>query len=148
MTHVPYKNSPQSIADVAAGHVQLAFAEAGASKALIEAKRLRPLAVSSLTRFRTFPDVPTFAEAAGRPGFEAVSWHALVAPAATPRAVVNRLHAEMGRIVRTPEVRERMTAIGLIPVASRSIEETQQYITAEAKKWGDLITQLGLAGSQ
>jgi tripartite-type tricarboxylate transporter receptor subunit TctC len=148
MTHVPYKNSPQSIADVAAGHVQLAFAEAGASKALIEGKRVRPLAVSSLTRFSTFPDVPTFAEAAGRPDFEAVSWHALVAPAATPRAVVNRLHGEMARIIKTTEVRDRITGIGLIPIEPPSIEETQRYIAAETKKWGDLIRKLGLEGSQ
>lgn len=148
ITHVPYKNSPQSIADVAAGHVQLAFAEAGASKTLIEDKRLRALAVSSLTRFNTFPEVPTFAEATARPGLEAVSWHALVAPAGTPRAIVNRLHGEMTRIMKTPEVRDRIVNLGLIPVEPRSIEETQQYIASEAKKWGDLITRLGLAGSQ
>ena len=148
ITHVPYKNSPQSIVDVAAGHVQLAFAEAGASQRLIEDRRLRALAVSSLTRLSTLPEVPTMAEAASRPGFEAVSWHALVAPAATPRAIVNRLHAEMTRIMKMPEVRQRIVNIGLIPVEPLSIEENQRYIAAEARKWGELITKLGLAGSQ
>ena len=112
--------------------------------ALIQDQRLRALAVSSLTRLSTLPDVPTMAEATGRPGFEAVSWHALVAPAATPRPIVNRLHGEMTRIMKLPEVRERIVNIGLIPVEPQSIEENQRYIVAEAKKWGDLITKLGL----
>lgn len=146
--HVPYKNSPQAIMDVAAGYVQLGFAEAGASQRLIQDKRLRALAVSSLTRFKSLPEVPTLAEAAARPGLEAVSWHALVAPSATPRAIVNRLHGEMTRIVKMPEVRDRIASLDLIPVEPQSIEDTQRYIASEAKKWGDLIRKLGLAGSQ
>ncbi len=148
LIHVPYKNSPQAIIDIAAGHVQLGFAEAGASQQLIRDKRLRALAVSTLTRFSSLPEVPTLAEAANRPGLEAVSWHALVAPAATPRAVVNRLHSEMTRILKLPEVSKAITNLDLIPAASASIEAHQQYIAAEAKKWGDLIRKLGLAGSQ
>ena len=147
ITHVPYKNSPQSISDIAAGHVQLGFVEAGASKHLIQAKRLRPLAVSSLTRFESLPEVPTLAEATARPGLEAVSWHALVAISSTPRPVINRLHAEMTRIMKIPEVRERVANIGLIPIDPLAIEAGQQYVASETKKWGDLIRSLGLAGS-
>ncbi|MEQ1776655.1 MAG: tripartite tricarboxylate transporter substrate binding protein, partial [Burkholderiales bacterium] len=146
--HVPYKNSPQAIMDIAAGHVQLGFAEAGASQHLIRDKRLRALAVSTLTRFNSLPEVPTLAEAAARPGLEAVSWHALVAPSQTPRAVVNRLHGEMARILKMPDVNKTISNLDLIPVAPVSIEEHQQYIAAETKKWGALITKLGLAGSQ
>ena len=148
LIHVPYKNSPQAIIDIAAGHVQLGFAEAGASQQLIRDKRLRALAVSTLTRFKSLPEVPTLAEATQRPGLEAVSWHALVAPAATPRPIVNRLHSEMTRILKLPEVNKVITNLNLIPVAPGSIEENQQYIAAEAKKWGDLIRKLGLAGTQ
>ena len=147
-THVPYKNSPQSIADVAAGHVQLAFSEAGATQVLIQEGRLRVLAVSSLARLNHLPVVPTMAEATGRADFEAVSWHALVAPSATPPAVVNKLHVEMNRALRMPDVRERIVGQGMIPVEPRTVEENRQYIAAETKKWGDLITRLGLAGSQ
>ncbi len=146
--HVPYKNSPQAIMDVAAGHVQLGFAEAGASQRLIQDKRLRALTVSSLTRFNSLPEVPTLAEATGRPGLEAVSWHALVAPAATPRTIMTRLNGEMTRIIRMPEVRDRIASLDLIPVDPQSIEENQRYIASEAKKWGDLIRKLGLEGSQ
>ena len=146
--HVPYKNSPQSIADVAAGHVQLAFAEAGATQALIQEGRRRALAVSSLVRLTHLPKVPTMAEATGLADFEAVSWHALLAPAATPGPVVNRLHNEMNQALRMPDVRERMVSVGLIPIEPRSVEENRQYIAAETKKWGELITKLVLAGSQ
>jgi tripartite-type tricarboxylate transporter receptor subunit TctC len=148
MTHVPYKNSHQSIMDVAAGNVQLAFAEAGATQSMIREGRLRALAVSSQTRWITFPDIPTMAQASGLTDFEAVSWHCLVAPAATPAPIVNRLHAEMGRILKLPDVRDRIVGIGLIPQEQRSIEENRQYIAAETKKWGDVLTRLGLAGSQ
>lgn len=142
------KISPQSIVDVAAGHVQLAFAEAGASRAFIRDQRLRALAVSSLTRFNSLPDVPTLAEATGRRELEAVSWHALAAPAATPRAILNRLHSEMTRILNLPEVSKVISSLDLIPVTPASIESQQQYIAAEARKWGDLVRKLGLAGSQ
>ena len=148
ITHVPYKNSPQAIVDVAAGHVQLGFAEAGASRAFIRDKRLRALAVSSLTRFNSLPEVPTLAEATGRAELEAVSWHALTAPTATPRAVINRLHSEMSRILNLPEVIKSISSLDLIPVPPASIESNQQYIAAEARKWGDLVRKLGLAGSQ
>lgn len=148
ITHVPYKNSPQAIVDVAAGHVQLGFAEAGATRAFIRDQRLRALAVSSLTRFNSLPDVTTLAEATGQPGLEAVSWHALTAPAATPRAVINRLHGEMTRILQLPEIIKTITQLDLIPVPPASIEIHQQYIAAEARKWGDLVRKLGLAGSQ
>ena len=148
ITHVPYKNSPQAIVDVAAGHVQLGFAEASASRAFIRDKRLRALAVSSLTRFNSLPEVPTLAEATGRPELEAVSWHALTAPAATPRPIMNRLHGEMTRILNLPDVNKTIASLDLIPVPPASIESNQQYIAAEARKWGDLVRKLGLAGSQ
>jgi tripartite-type tricarboxylate transporter receptor subunit TctC len=148
MTHVPYKNSPQSIIDVAAGHVQLAFAEAAATQQLIRDGRLRALAVSSAARFTTLPQVPTVAGALNRPGYEAVSWHALAAPSATPRALMLRLNAEMTRIIKLPEMQERIASLGLIPFEPRAIEDNQRYLAAETERWGTLIRKLGLAGSQ
>ena len=107
MAHVPYRNTPQSITDIVAGHVQLGFAEAGASLPLIREGKLRALAVSSSTRIPTLPDVPTFAEAASTPDFEAVSWHMLFAPAATPKPILDKLHAEMTKIMSDPEMKRR-----------------------------------------
>ena len=148
LAHVPYRNSPQSIADVAAGHVQMAIAEAGASLPLIKDGRLRALAVTSLTRFATMPEVPTLAQATGDAELEAVSWHILVAREGTPAPIASRLHQEMKRIMATPDVKEKIEAIGLIPHETPSIEGMQRYIKAETDKWGAVVRSLGLEGSE
>jgi tripartite-type tricarboxylate transporter receptor subunit TctC len=148
MAHVPYRNSPQSIADVAAGHVAAAIAEAGASLPLIKDGKLRPLAVTSATRFPTLPDVPPLAEAVGIADLEAVSWHVIFARHDTPRAIVDKLHAEMKAIMATPEMQQKIMDIGLIPHDSPSVEGIQGYIKSETEKWGALVRQLGLEGSQ
>ncbi len=148
ITHVPYKSSPQSVSDIVAGHVSMAFAEAGLSLPLIRDGKLRALAVSSSTRLPTLPEVPPFAEAANSPDFEAVSWHALLAPAATPRDIVDRLHEEMKRILAAPDMQQRIANLGLLALPTPSIEGVQQYMRAEREKWGSLVRSLGLAGSQ
>ncbi len=148
LAHVPYRNSPQSIADVAAGHVAMAFAEAGASLPLIRDGRLRALAVTSATRLPTVPELPPFGEAVGAPDFEAVSWHVLLAPAGTPPEVVGKLNAEMKRIMEAPDMRKKIAAIGLIPLDVASVDATRGYIKAEGEKWGTLVRKLGLEGSQ
>jgi tripartite-type tricarboxylate transporter receptor subunit TctC len=148
MTHVPYRSSPQAISDIAAGHVDLGFAEAGASLPLIRDGKLRAIAVSSSARLPTLPDVPPFGEAAGAPDFEAVSWHALLGPAGTPKEIVDRLHNEMNRIMSTPDMKKRASDIGLLPIDSPSVEEIRRYVAAEQDKWGALVRKLGLEGSQ
>jgi tripartite-type tricarboxylate transporter receptor subunit TctC len=148
MAHVPYRNSPQSIADVAAGHVQASVAEAGASLPLIKDGKLRAIAVTSATRFPTLPDVPPIAEAVGMPDLEAVSWHVLFARHDTPREIVDKLHGEMKRIMAAPDMQEKIRNIGLIPHESPSVEGLRRYIKAETDKWGALVRQLGLEGSQ
>src|SRR5215470_13177790 len=148
MTHVPYRNTGQSITDIAAGHVALGFAEAGASLPLIRDGKLRALAVSSSTRLPILPEVPPFAEAANAPGFEAVSWHILFAPAATPKEVVARLHGEMKKIMAAPDMTKRVADIGLIPVETPSVEGINQYLASERDKWGSLVKKLRLEGSQ
>ena len=148
ITHVPYRSTPQSIQDIAAGHTALGWAEAGASIPLIKDGRLRALAVSSTTRLPLLPDVPPLAEAAPAPGFEAVSWHMLLAPAKTPRDIVDRLHAEMKRTLAEPELKQKIETIGLIPFDTPSVEDTRAYRRAEQEKWGALVKKLGLEGSQ
>lgn len=148
ITHVPYRATPQSIQDIAAGHVAMGFAEAGASLPLIREGKLRALAVSSATRLPLLPDVPPFAEAAPAPGFEAVSWHMLLAPAKTPKDIVDKLHAEMKRALADPEIRQKIETIGLIPFDTPSIEDLRAYRRAEQDKWGTLVKKLGLEGTQ
>jgi tripartite-type tricarboxylate transporter receptor subunit TctC len=82
------------------------------------------------------------------PDLEAVSWHVIFARHDTPREIVNRLHGEMGRIMPAPEMQQKIMNIGLIPYASPSVEGIQAYIKAETEKWGALVRQLGLEGSQ
>ena len=148
MAHVPYRNSPQSIADVTAGHVAASVAEAGASLPLIKDGKLRALAVTSATRFPTLPDVPPIGEAVGMPELEAVSWHVIFARHDTPRDIVNRLHDEMKSIMAAPDMQQKIMQIGLIPHDTPSVEGVQRYIKAETEKWGTLVRQLGLEGSQ
>jgi tripartite-type tricarboxylate transporter receptor subunit TctC len=148
MNHIPYRSTPQSLLDISTGQVQLAFAEAGASLPLIRDGRLRAIAVSSSTRLPTLPDIPPFSEAANAPDYEAVSWHMLFAPAKTPKAVVDRLHAEMKQIMSNKDMQERAAQIGLLPIDPPSIPETEQYLKSEREKWGSLVKKLGLEGSQ
>jgi len=148
ITHVPYRATPQSIQDIAAGHVAMGWAEAGASIPLIREGKLRALAVSSATRLPLLPDVPPFAEAAPAPGFEAVSWHMLLAPAKTPKDIVDRLHAEMKRALADPELKKKIETIGLIPFDTPSVEDLRVYRRAEQDKWGTLVKKLGLEGTQ
>lgn len=148
ITHVPYRNTPQSIADIAAGHVDMGFAEAGASLPLIRDGKLRALAVSSSARLPVLPDTPPFAEAASAPDFEAVSWHMLFAPAATPKDVIARLHGDMNKALSAPDLKKKISDLGLIPIDPPSTDETRKYLASEREKWGALVRKLGLEGSQ
>lgn len=148
MAHVPYRNTPQSILDIASGQVHLGFVEAGASLPLIQEGKLRVLAVSSSSRLPILPDAPTFAEAANAPDFEAVSWHSLLAPAGTPKPVLERLHKEMKTIMADPDIKSKIANLGLLPVETPSPEGIEAYFAGEREKWGALVRKLGLEGSQ
>ena len=148
MTHVPYRNTPQSISDIVAGHVALGFAEAGASLPLIKEGKLRAIAVSSSTRLPLLPDVPPFSEAANAPDFEAVSWHILFAPAKTPKDIVDKLHGEMNAIMADKDMQQKIAVVGLIPNPSPDVDGIRAYIKSEQDKWSSLVKKLGLAGSQ
>jgi tripartite-type tricarboxylate transporter receptor subunit TctC len=94
------------------------------------------------------PDVPSMAEATGMADFETISWHVLLAPAKTPRDIVDRLHAEMKKIMSDPEMKEKVSNLGLIPIETPSVEGINAYMKDERAKWGALVEKLGLKGSQ
>ncbi len=147
--HVPYRNTGQSVTDLAAGHVDTGFVEAGASIPLIKEGNLRALAVSSTSPLPLLPDVPPFSQVSGASDFEAVSWHVLMVPAKTPKEIVDRLHAEMNKIMSDPVMKKRAGDIGLIPIDSPSVDGMNDYIKAERTKWGALVDKIGgLRGSQ
>jgi tripartite-type tricarboxylate transporter receptor subunit TctC len=147
MTHVPYRGSPPALNDVVANHVQLTFTDPAIAPPLIREGKLRALAVSSLARVGVMPDVPTLAES-GFPGFEAVSWHMIVAPAGTPKEIVNRLNRELKSIVATPEFEQQIVKMGLISIDTPPPDELQQFLHAEIARWGKLVQDVGIAGTE
>ena len=148
LNHVPYRSSPQSIVDIASGHINFAFAEAGASQALIRDGKLRALAVSSRQRLPAHSSIPPFGEVSDLNDYEVVAWHMLVARAGTQQPILQRLNAEMKRIMSAPEMQQRIAAMGLIPLDPAPLAETDRHIKSEIVKWRTLLTSIGLAGTQ
>ncbi len=146
--HVPYRSSPQIVTDVIGGHISSAISETGAALSNIRDGNLKALGITSSGRHPALPDVAPIAEAAGLPGFEAVSWHVLLAPAATPKPIVDRLSKEMARITGDAAFQKRVTDIGLMPLAPLSTEAMLKYMGEERKRWGGVVSELGLAASQ
>jgi len=147
-THIPYRSTAQLVTDLLAGHVVASFVEAGLSIPLIKDGKLRALAVSAAQRLPLLPEVPPFSEAADAPDYEGVSWHMLLMSSKTPAPIAERLHAEMKHIMADPEIRSKISEVGLIPNDSPSIDQMRDYIRSERLKWGALVKQLGLEGSQ
>ncbi len=148
LNHVPYRATPQQMSDIVAGNVEIGFVEAAAPQGLIKDGKLRPLAVSSATRFAAYPDVPTLAEAFETPGLEAVSWHVMMAPAATPAPIIDRLHQEMKRITGARDFKAKADDLGLLPIDTPDINGIKAFIKSEQDRWGALITKIGIAGTQ
>lgn len=146
--HVPYRNSVQILTDVVGGHLNSALSEMGAALSLVKEGKMKALAITSTVRHPQLPDVPTLADAVGKPGLEGVSWHALLAPAATPKPVVDRLAVEMKRITGSPEFQKKVSDIGLLPMEPLSPGEIDAYIKAERTRWSGVVKKLGLEGTQ
>jgi tripartite-type tricarboxylate transporter receptor subunit TctC len=146
-SHVPYRSPPQIVNDILGGHIVSSISETGAALSLIVEGKIKALGITASSRLPSLPQVPTVAEAMGMPGFEAVSWHVLLAPAATPQPIAERLHTEMKRITGAAAFQKRVADLGLMPLDPRSIEEIERYIKGERDRWSGVVTQLGLAGS-
>ncbi|QNN55618.1 tripartite tricarboxylate transporter substrate binding protein [Diaphorobacter ruginosibacter] len=141
-THVPYKGSGPAVQDVIGGQVDMMFDTALVVGPHVQSGKLRPIAVTSSKRLESLPDVPTIAEA-GEKGFDMGSWQAVFAPAGTPAAVVERLHAEIMKIVATPEVQSRLKAFGMLP-STMTPAELAEYQKAEVAKWAKVIKAAGI----
>ena len=147
MNGVAYRGAPQGLNDVMAGHVSLMFADTGTVVAQIAAGKVRALGVTSTTRVPVAPDIPTIAEA-GVPGFDAVGWTILCVPSATPKPVVDRLHAELKAVAAAPGIHAMSIRLGTIPVESPSPAELQTFLATEIDRWGGIIERAGVAKSQ
>jgi tripartite-type tricarboxylate transporter receptor subunit TctC len=146
MTHVPYRGNSPAITDLVAGHIQVMFSDPSGMP-LIKEGKVRPLGVSTLARVPALPDVPPLAEV-GVAGFDAAAWVMLMLPAATPKPIVDRLNAELKSIVTLPDVRDAMAKNAVIPVETASPEELQRFIASEIARWGAVVRQAGIAGSE
>ncbi|MBC7469776.1 MAG: tripartite tricarboxylate transporter substrate binding protein [Ramlibacter sp.] len=135
--HVPYRGSAQALTDVVAGQVTMLFDNAPSSIGFVQGGKLRALAVTSSKRLPNLPDVPTVDEA-GVKGYESLSWSGIVAPAATPRPVIARLNAAIDRILKTDEVKQRLSGLGVDPVGGPP-EAFARHIRVESDKWGKLV---------
>ena len=140
--HVPYRGGAPALNDLLGGQVSLMFGNVASSMAFIRAGRLRPLAVTSARRVAVLTQVPTMAEA-GLPGFEALAWFALLAPARTPGQVINKLNSEVVAILQHSDMKERLQGLG-IEVIPSSPAELNDYIRAEIVKWGKVIKASGI----
>lgn len=140
--HVPYKGIPQGLLDVLGGRMHMIFASPVASIPASRDGKLRLLAVTTARRFAALPNIPTMAEA-GLPGYEFTGWMGLFAPARTPQPIVARLHAEVVRILKLPDVKDKLSGDGAEPVGSTP-QEFRAYVDSELRKWSNLVKQAGI----
>jgi tripartite-type tricarboxylate transporter receptor subunit TctC len=146
MSHVPYRGSGPLVNDVVGGHLPLTFVDVPPAVGVIQTGKVRAIALSSKARLPTFPDLPPVDDTV--PGFDAASWQMLVAPAKTPRPIVDKLHAELKAILATAEMKERFANDGMLMMDNPSVEGLRDFVKAEIVRWGKVAQQAGLAGTQ
>jgi tripartite-type tricarboxylate transporter receptor subunit TctC len=137
MLHVPYRGSGPAVVDVAGGRVDIMFDAAPSLLAMIQAGKLRPLAAASRTRLPLFPDVPTFAEA-GISGIDVSLWFGISGPAGLPPAVVQRLNAEIGKVLALPEIKDALVRQGAVPMGGPP-SRYDAWVRGEQARWGDVV---------
>jgi tripartite-type tricarboxylate transporter receptor subunit TctC len=143
LVHVPYQGVGPAIQDLLGGRISLMVAQVPSALPHIQVGRLRALGVASSAPLAALPEVPTIAEAAPLPGFEAVSWYALMAPAGTPREVTERIHLDTAKVLQLPEVRERLAKIGAEP-SGESPAELAARIKEEYERWGEVVRKANI----
>lgn len=142
IVHVPYKGGGAAVTDLIAGQVSMYFGTTPSTLPFVKSGRLRALGVTTAKRTVAAPELPTIAEA-GLPGYEQAAWHGLLAPAGTPEAVIAKLHAEVSRVLRAPDVLERFAAQG-IDVIGGSSAEFAAFIRQDVAKYAKLVKTAGI----
>ena len=142
MLHVPYKGTGQAVTDLVGGQIDVMFSPAETVMQHVQAGRLKALAVTSARRFAALPNLPTVAEA-GVPGYEALGWFGLFAPAATPKDLVARISADANKVLADSEVKQKMLAAGAEP-SGDTPEEFGRFVHSEMDKWNRLMKERGI----
>ena len=141
LNHVPYKGSNQAMNDVLGGQVKVTFAGVPNVLPNVSNGKLRALAVTTATRYAEMPDVPTIAES-GVPGYDATIWLGLLAPAGTPHEIVQKLNADITRVLSTPDAKKLMASAG-VDVAPSTPEQFGQLMQSELDRWGKVVRETG-----
>ena len=148
LLHVPYKGAGPALTDLNAGEISFFIDSLPSPLGQIRGGKLRALSVTTRERSATVPDVPTMDES-GLPGFDAGSWHMIVAPKDTPEAIVNKLRNEFNTIIGMPEVRQQLLNVGLVGVSnSPDSAELRKFAESETVRWTKIVKQSGLAGTE
>lgn len=142
LLHVPYKGTGQALGDLIAGQVVLIFDQPVSTMPLVKSGKLNVLAITSAKRFSTLPEIPTVAES-GIAGFESVSFAGVCVPGGTPKPVVDRLQTEISKVLKLPDVRDRLLRDGIEPVGNTP-EEFAAFTRRERDKWGKVIRDAGV----
>jgi len=142
-TLVPYRGGAQGGQDVAAGNTQMMFSASLEAKPYLDSKKTRAIAITSLTRSPAFPDIPTIAEAANLPDFQAIFWQAMVVPAGTPKPIVDKLQAAIAKVAADPDMIERFKIQG-VEIKSSTPDELKAFYLKEEKVWTTLIKEQGI----
>ena len=143
MVHIPYKSTGQSMPDLLAGRMEVGFDTFSSAIPHVRGGKLRPLAVSSAARLPDLPGVPTVEEA-GLPGYRFGTWYGVFAPAGTPPAVVNRLHAEINKAMQSPDVRAKYSEMGMDDSVTRTPEEFAALVRADIARFAKLVKEAGI----
>jgi tripartite-type tricarboxylate transporter receptor subunit TctC len=143
IVHIPYQGVGPAIKDLLGGRITLMVAQVPSALPHIKAGKLRALAVASRSPLAALPDVPTIAFAAGLPGFEAVSWYALMAPAGTPKEVIAKIQGDVAKVLQMPDVREKLEAMGAEP-SGESSAALAARIKSEYDAWGDVVKKANI----
>ena len=146
IVHIPYKGNAPALADLVGGHVDLVFNGLTSALPLIKSGKLRSLGVTSLKRASALPDSPTLDEQ-GLKGFQAVAWNGVTAPAGTPKDVIAKINADVVKVIRSPELAEKLKNEGSDPVGA-SVEEYTAFLRDEIAKWGKVIKFANIKGLQ
>jgi tripartite-type tricarboxylate transporter receptor subunit TctC len=145
--YVPYKGTAPALNDLIGGHISFLFAEVPAALSLIQAGKVRALGVTTAQRVAALKEVPPLAEV-GIPGFDSSAWHTITVRSGTPRGIMEKLSSSVREIVADPAVVEFLNREGALPMASPPLDEVRRFVDTETVRWGKVIEQAGLAGSE
>ena len=146
-THVTYRGSVPALNDVVAGHIDFMFCDFASAAGMLQSDKVRPLGVTTAARIPAFPNVPPINEA-GVPGYDVAAWFMVVTTGKSPPAAVDRLYGELKTILAKPEIRDQVAKQSLLPMDSKPVPEMQAFVKSEIGRWGKVVEQAGIAGSQ